>query len=176
MRAAQAQLASPRTTSLEAYFKHIIAKAGILVAAVAYAGARTHTDNAEVLQGMHNFGLNLGILMQLNDDLRDLSTSSIVNDLHAGYYSLPVLQALTQTEHPHQVRLQHLLADESLTTEEVTEIVNILVDMGSFSFANAMARVYRQKALQCLDSFPAENVVYLKDFLECFHEIDTKSA
>jgi len=176
MQGAQAQLVSSRATSLETYFKHIVAKAGLTIAAVAYAGARTHTDNAESLQLMYDFGLNLGILMQLNDDLRDLSTSSVVNDLLSGYYSLPVLQALTQMDHPHHARLLKLLAAKPLTTPTVTEIMNILVDMGAFSFANAMAHVYQQKALQCLEPLLPENVVYLKDFLECFLKIESKAV
>ena len=173
MQGARGQLLAPQTTSLETYFKHLIAKAGITIAAVAYSGARTHTDNAETLQFIYEFGLNLGILMQLNDDLRDLSTSSVMNDLKTGYYSLPVLQALTQTSHLHHARLSRLLAADSLTPPMITEIVNILVDMGAFSLAISMARVYQKKALQCLEPFSQENIVYLQDFLECFLKIES---
>jgi geranylgeranyl pyrophosphate synthase len=114
--------------------------------------------------------------MQLNDDLRDLSTGSVVNDLKTGYYSLPVLQALTQTNHVHHAHLSQLLAAEPLSDPIITEIVDILAEMGAFSLALSMAHVYRQKALQCLQSFPPENVVYLQDFLERFLKIETQQV
>ena len=176
MQGARGQLMVPQTTSLEAYFKQLVAKAGVTIAAVAYAGARIHTDNDESLQLIYDFGLNLGILMQLNDDLRDLSTGSVVNDLKTGYYSLPVLQALTQTNHVHHAHLSQLLAAEPLSDPIITEIVDILAEMGAFSLALSMAHVYRQKALQCLQSFPPENVVYLQDFLERFLKIETQQV
>ena len=176
MQGVRGQFIAPRTTSLELYFRHLAAKAGITIAAVAYAGARTHTDNAETLQLIFDFGLNLGLLMQLNDDLRDLSTNSVANDLKRGYYSLPVLQALTQTEHSYYARLSQLLAAAAPTEAIITEIVAILVDMGAFSLATSMARVYQKKALDCLEPFPAGNIIYLKDFLERFLKIESEQV
>ena len=69
--AARGQAKPMQDDTLTTYFNHVISKAGLMVATYCYAGARLHTNSTEQLQTIYDFGLTLGTLMQLNDDIRD---------------------------------------------------------------------------------------------------------
>ncbi|MEW5985025.1 MAG: polyprenyl synthetase family protein [Chloroflexota bacterium] len=157
--------------SLDEYFKHTLAKSGLVFAAVAYAGARSQTDEPSLLQAMYDFGLALGMLIQIRDDCRDLLPEQAASDLARATYTLPVLYGLSQQEHRLRPRLVTLL--DTANDDHTLEIGRILTDMGALAYSLAVAKVYEQKALSALSVFPVERTVHLITYVSHFLAFQT---
>ena len=160
--AARGQAYSQNVCSSDGYFRQAVAKSGLVFAAVARAGARLATDNERAINQMHDFGLALGMLIQLKDDCRDLHAPDLVSDVSTGTYSLPVLYGLAQTDSPHYSTLQAQLAQQA---PDVTAVYQILGAMGAVSHTLALAHAYQQKALAALAAFPAAQTFHLSTYV-----------
>lgn len=99
--AAQAQATEHQAESINDYFQNLMRKASILFAVGAQAGVRLHTADPQLQNIFREFGLAIGALTQIQDDLRDILPQNQANDLLAYRYTLPVLHGLSQTTHPN---------------------------------------------------------------------------
>lgn len=160
--AAQQQAAErPHTTA--AYFRQIAAKSGMIYATVTWSGARFAGAPSETVAALEEYGLAVGMLLQLRDDCWDFGVES-VGDLQAGRVTLPLLHALSRTDHPRHGQLQTLWETVHRSPAETREIGVILQEMDAFRFAVAMARVYEQKALAALKPLPIEHTAPLYSY------------
>jgi geranylgeranyl diphosphate synthase type I len=130
--------------TLERYLANIAAKTGIVFATGAWTGARTAKNGASelALQALHDYGMNLGMAIQIADDCADLQEG----DLSRQHFTLPVVYALNQIDHPRHPQLISLL--EKGAGQE----------MGALEWAVNVASLYRAKALAALEPLPRENV------------------
>ncbi len=168
-RAVRGQVEQERMGSLVQYFSQTAAKSGLIYANVARAGARLTTDDSKVLQEIYDYGLALGMIIQLKDDYRDIQSINQISDLNTSAYTLPVLYALSKKEHPCYPELPaHLHSKTEFTPAEVMAIHQLLTEMGAFSYTFMMARGYEQKALTALSSFPAAHVTHLTTYVSSF--------
>jgi geranylgeranyl pyrophosphate synthase len=165
--AAREQAATLAVSELPAYFRHVVGKSGLIYATVAWSGVRVHTEDQKALEAMRQYGLSLGMLLQLRDDYRDLHNGQLRSDLAVNPYTLPVLYALTRQEHPRQVELASLLKRPA-TPDVIADILGILDDLDAFSYCLAMMKAYEQKALDALQTFPAERVAPLEAYVSSF--------
>lgn len=164
--AVRGQVAQEGIGSLEQYFSQTAAKSGLIYAQVAKAGALLATDDSRVLKRIYDYGLALGMIIQLKDDYRDIQSIHQKSDLNTGAYTLPVLYALSQKEHPCYPELQAQLNGKSEFSEiEIDTIHHILTEMGAFTYTFMMAKGYEQKALAALSSFPATHVTHLTGYV-----------
>lgn len=94
-------------TTIERYLANIAAKTGIVYATAAWAGARTAEEYAlePTLRAMYDFGMNLGMAIQIADDCTDLRDT----DLSRQHFTLPVVFALNKVDHPLHPPLVSLL-------------------------------------------------------------------
>lgn len=156
-----------REPSLASYLSQLVAKSGLVFAAVTRAGASLCASTPHLLQSMYEYGLAVGVLVQIRDDCRDLSSSHAVSDLATGNHTLPVLYALSLQEHQSHPQLVSLLRRprDSWTAYEVEEVCQILAGMGAFAYAIAVARVYEQKALAALQTLPTHETAHLRTYV-----------
>lgn len=80
--------------SLEAYWRIAAAKSGAFFALACRAGARLATDDEDRLAGFDQFGLNIGLMVQVLDDLgdyKDLSRPDRAVDPNSLARSLPAI-------------------------------------------------------------------------------------
>jgi geranylgeranyl diphosphate synthase type I len=168
--AAREQANAVTCPELPAYFRHIVGKSGLIYATVAWSGVRVHSQARDALEAMHQYGMSVGVLIQLLDDCRDLHNGYLDSDLDTNPYTLPVLYALSQEEEPGRQRLAALLQAPKKTPESIAEICAILEDADAFSYCVAMMKVYEQKAVHALQGFRPERraplVDYATDFLK----------
>ncbi len=166
--AAQAQGQESNWDAPALYFRNTIAKSGLVFAAVARAGARLGSRRTASLQRIYDYGLALGTLIQIRDDCFDVTSPRALSDLAARVYTLPVIYALSQSDHPRHARLTELLdpTDPSSAPDEkaIQEVSEILSEMGSLSYSFAVAKVYEQKALSALEAFPPRDVIHLQTY------------
>jgi geranylgeranyl diphosphate synthase type I len=69
-------------------------KTGSVYALACRAGSRLVTDDDEALEQWGEFGLQLGVLVQIADDLQDIDPGSGANDLGSGQWNLAVAFAM----------------------------------------------------------------------------------
>jgi hypothetical protein len=147
-----------QSVTVERYFAHIAAKTGLVFATAAWAGARAAESDAtdSSIDGLYNFGMNLGMAIQIADDCADLTTS----DLHRRHFTLPIVFALSQENHPRHPSLVSLL-ENGAHQRWVEDVSDLLAEMGAIEWSLRVASVYRAKALAALEPLPQEKVAAL---------------
>jgi len=138
--------------SVEAYFETIAAKTGVVFATAAWAGGRAATDDADILNVLHGYGLHVCMMTQILDDCVDLKT-----DLMNQVWTLPLIYGLSQTADPRYERLNELINQQYSTEEWADTVVNTLTQMGALSWCYQLGEVHRQYAVDAIASLPSCN-------------------
>jgi geranylgeranyl pyrophosphate synthase len=147
----------------EQYFAHIAAKTGIVFATGAWAGARVAEPAASAIttNALYDFGLNLGMAIQIADDCEDLG----ISDLQHRHFTLPVIFALGQEGHPQHPKLKSLLEYQP-GENWAKDTVGLLTEMGAIEWSLHVASAYRAKAMVALEPLPQDSVAALIAFIE----------
>lgn len=127
-------------------YRQAAAKSGPLGSLIARLGARTATDNAEIVALFGQFGRRLGVRSQLLNDARDSAPGSlkIKADVRAGASTVPLAFA-NSTGAPAGMR------GGELATWEVLERERIATEGGQTA-AHALAEAERLGAVRALDA------------------------
>lgn len=170
MQAARAQAYEPlrdlSEMALEAYFDHIIATTGEVFAAGAWVGGRLCEADESILHALRTFGYNYGLQVAILDDCQDVQSPDGQgdSDLVKGHFRLPLLYAVSQSEHPVQPYLLNLLQNP-LSSTKAMEVVGILEEMAAIDWSLRAATVFREKAIAALSGVPeparSELLVYV---------------
>lgn len=121
-------------------------RSGAFFAAACWAGARLATDEAAQLVGFKKFGRELGVLIQIGDDLRELwPQANQGSDLAAGHrWTLPVAYAMTVLPDSQRAHLKTLLKEAPTSPASEKTARQIILDSGAMLYL-AIA-VERRKA------------------------------
>ena len=138
--------------SVEAYFETIAAKTGVVFATGAWAGGRTATVDADILNALHTYGLHVGMMTQILDDCVDLKT-----DLCNEVWTLPLIYGLSQTADPLHERLTQLTAQQSPIEAWADEVASTLTQMNALSWSRQVAEGHRQEAVRAIAPLPFHN-------------------
>lgn len=131
------------------YFRSIAGKAAAIIATGIWLGGRLTTDDAQTLAVLKEFGLALGMSIQIADDCLDLA-----EDLMNGTFTLPVIEGLVLVDHPDYPVLQRLLTYQPITDATAQEIIRILEGMGALTRCNRIIRAYQTQAAAAFTLFP----------------------
>lgn len=148
--------------SVESYFSSMMSRTAVAFATAVWSGGKLANVEPDILEKLYQYGLAVGIAIQIEDDCEDV----IQSDLLAGIYTLPIIYALSQTDHHHHSDLvQHLSAVDSLSPSQINHIAEILTDMKAFEWSKQMATIQRVKAVDTLTTIPGDfDTNYLRDF------------
>ena len=174
--AAHAQATEHQIATINDYFQNLIKKASVLFSVGAQTGARFYTTDVALRNAFHEFGMAVGTLIQIRDDIRDISPQNKANDLLAYRHALPVLHGLSQVSHPGYPQLAHLVQEKKqLGEEQLTSIYQILIEMGSLDFCASIMHVYQQKAVNALSVLKAQNSIHLINYVSSLYSPVSKS-
>ena len=151
-------------TDLESYFRRVFAISGHLFGIVARAGAMVGSSDAKAWQAAYDYGLALGVLIQIGDDGSDFLTPE--GDLTGGRMTLPLLYLHEQRAHPQYPCLLELLCDKTLQGRRPEELRTIAAAMGAFDYIGRMAVLYRHKALAALAEMPSASSIHLLRYID----------
>lgn len=163
---------SRELVSKEEYIRMIALKTAVLIAASLGMGALSAGSPEDHANRLYQFGLNLGIAFQLQDDLLDsygdqeTFGKKIGNDILTNKKTFLMITAHEKASPEDAIRLRKLYgtkpADPKKKIEEVMEIFNRC--MVKEETEKAVNHYYKQ-ALSELDSlgFPAEKTMVLRD-------------
>ncbi len=155
-------------SSLEAYFECIQAKSGTFFALATLSGAVSAASAPDVAERYYKFGYNLGIIVQLLNDLVGFYTEEERCDLADGKRTLPIL--FVEENAPPQVRaaLRLLLPEAPRSQTARQQIRDIVREQGGDAYV--FAEITRHQALASESLLPGDDPAglleaYLDKFL-----------
>jgi octaprenyl-diphosphate synthase len=145
------------------YFKIIISKTAALISACTATGARSVTDDSDIIQLMKDFGENIGIAFQIRDDLLDYETNGLTgkmmgNDIKERKITLPLIYALENASNSRKRHVLSIVKDRKKSKEEIKEVIEFVTSSGGPEYAENKMNQYRDKALAILDSYPESEI------------------
>ena len=159
------QLQKSRKLNLkeEDYFKIIRSKTAALLSACTACGARSVSEDSEIIQMMKDFGENIGIAFQIRDDLLDyegtgLTGKAAANDIRERKITLPLIHALEQTSYLKKKHILSIVKNRKKTKAAINEVISFVSENGGMEYAELKMNQYRDKALAILDSYPDSEI------------------
>ena len=148
-------------TTPEDYYEIVTGKtagpfAGACECAAIIAGA-----NAEKIEALRAFGVELGIAFQLVDDLLDLTGDERMGkprgtDVHEGKMTLPIIHALTLLHGDERRQLADILNE--FRDDRYDELTALLEQSDSFGYCRLLIHNHLERALEHLTQFAASEV------------------
>jgi octaprenyl-diphosphate synthase len=167
----QLQKARKLNIKEEDYYKIIISKTAALLAACTACGAKSVSEDPDVIQLMKDLGENIGIAFQIRDDILDykgtgLTGKTVGNDIKEKKITLPLIHALEQSSNSKKRHILNIVKNKKKSRAEINEVIRFVTDYGGLEYAELKMNQYRDKALAILDSYPDSEVKEsFKDFV-----------
>ena len=133
----------------ETYLKSVAGKASALIATGLWLGGRFAGKDDAHLQAIRDFGLALGMIIQLSDDCIDIK-----EDLRKGIFTLPILDGLAMENHPDHVSLVQMIAGSQVSEQQVNRATTLLEKMGTLETSQRLIRAYQVQATAFFDILP----------------------
>tara|TARA_B100001248_G_scaffold44972_1_gene28645 strand:- start:700 stop:1671 length:972 start_codon:yes stop_codon:yes gene_type:complete len=109
-------------------------------------------------KSVNDFGLFLGIIFQIKDDLFDYSKKRIGKptkyELKNQKITLPLIHSIKKDSHGERRLIKSILKRKKLTIKEKNKIYQFIKDNNGFDYAENVMLDYKIKALKILESFP----------------------
>ena len=159
----QLQKARKLNIKEEDYYKIIISKTAALLSACTACGAKSVSEDAEVIQLMKDFGENIGIAFQIRDDILDyegtgLTGKTVGNDIKEKKITLPLIYSLEQSPNSKKRHILSIVRNKKKTKAEITEVIEFVSEYGGMQYAELRMNQFRDKALAILDSYADSEV------------------
>jgi len=159
----QLQKARKLNIKEEDYFKIINSKTAALLSACTACGAKSVTDDPEIIQLMKDFGENIGIAFQIKDDILDyvgngLTGKTVGNDIKEKKITLPLIHALEQSSDSKRRHILGIVKNKKKSKEEIAEVIRFVSDYSGIEYAVIKMNQFRDKSLAILDSYPDSEV------------------
>ena len=109
-------------------------------------------------KSVENFGLYLGIIFQIKDDLFDYSKKRIgkptKNDLKSQKITLPLIYSIKMASKVDTRSIKSILKRKKLSKEDKRVINHFVKKHNGFEYAKNVMLEYKNKALKILETFP----------------------
>ncbi len=159
----QLQKARKMNLKEEDYFKIIMSKTAALISACTACGARSVSEDIDIINNMKELGENIGIAFQIRDDILDyegtgLTGKKVGNDIKEKKITLPLIHALEEAPASKKKHILGIVKKQKKTKQEISEVISFVSDYGGIDYANIKMEQYRDKALSIIDSYPGSAV------------------
>jgi octaprenyl-diphosphate synthase len=147
----------------EDYYKIIISKTAALISACTATGARSVTEDPDIIQLMKDLGENIGIAFQIKDDILDYEANgftgkTVGNDIKERKITLPLINSLELASMLQKRHILSIVRNKKKTKSEINEVIDFVRSSGGLEYAELKMNQYRDKALAILDSYPDSEV------------------
>jgi geranylgeranyl diphosphate synthase type I len=153
-----------RSVSLDDYLWMIRGKTAALLACACQVGALVATDNSEIIRAMHQFGYNLGMAFQIEDDILGIWGDPQITGKPAGddisnrKKTLPVIYVWERGLVPDAEEslrgaadfLQGIYESERVSAEELRHATDVLQSVGAKDYCADTSKEYTLQALAAL--------------------------
>ena len=142
----------------EDYLNMISKKTAAMFETCGQVGAMCSSSTPDEIDLMTRWGYNLGMCFQLMDDLIDVISDSKTigkpagSDIARGKRTLMIIHAMAQKDSPAKDTLLAILGKGgSVSSDEITDAIVALNELGSIEYARAKAMEYHKMAHECLE-------------------------
>ena len=112
----------------------------------------------EKTKNVENFGLYLGIIFQIKDDLFDYSKKRIgkptKDDLESQKITLPLIYSIKNASQVDRRSIRSILKRKKLSNQDKKLINKFVEENNGFKYAENVMLEYKNKALKILETFP----------------------
>ncbi|MEM3018899.1 MAG: polyprenyl synthetase family protein, partial [Candidatus Bathyarchaeia archaeon] len=139
-----------------------------LARASAEVGALAGGGMPSEVQGLAKFGEEAGMAFQIVDDILGLTADEkelgkpVGSDIREGKKTLIIIHAFSKASPVLKARITRMLGNRRATKEEIRQIIEELMVLGSIEYAYQKSIEYSERAKSYLKSFPDKPA---KDFL-----------
>lgn len=162
---------SSNSFSEDVYFRVIQNKTADLFAACGQVAALSQNADKEILERYRKFGLLLGLVFQIKDDIFDYLNNVEIgkptaNDMREGKLTLPALYALNNSEDEEMKKLALRIRSLNATDEEIHLFIAWVIELGGIAYAEKKMEEICKDALSLIqDVQDAEIFHALSSFL-----------
>jgi competence protein ComQ len=136
------------------YLEMVARKSGTLAACGCRAGALLAGSHEQTLTAYSRFGCNLGIALQIANDVRGAVTRDPARgDLRAGKPTLPLIYALNHAPKAERAALAEIVGlarRGMLEPTDLEQAYNLLRKIGALEYTTVFIDLYWEHALTCL--------------------------
>lgn len=117
----------------------------------------------EQIEGMRQYGLNIGMSFQIYDDLLDIIGNERkmgkprLSDLRQGKRTIIVVHAFKHAKGDDLECLREILGNRNASSEDLERVVAVLDRVGSLNYARQLTQRYAEEAKTYLDCLPRSN-------------------
>ena len=148
---------------IDAYLKMIELKTAVLIAGGLKMGALIGGANMEDANELYEFGRNIGIAFQLQDDILDSFGDpkkfgkKVGGDITQNKKTILLLKSIEQAEGQDQVKLQEALAQSDNPTQKIEKVTAIYTKLKVKEQASELMESYLEKAFIHLNRVKVED-------------------
>ena len=147
----------------DAYFEVIHKKTAALLSACTEAGAQSGGATPEQLEQMRQFGVYLGLIFQIKDDLFDYQPHSITgkptgNDIKEKKFTLPLIYALEQASRTEKKQILNLINSSAPDSQKLKVITRFVSDKGGLDHCHVTMNELAQKAIAIIDGLSSGEI------------------
>ncbi len=140
------------------YYKIIQKKTATLIAACCALGAKSVTDDAEIVSKMRLFGELVGMAFQIKDDLFDYTDDAIGKptgiDIKEQKMTLPLIHVLNNCTSKEKSWLINSIKNHNKDKKRVKEVIAFVKTNNGLAYAEEKMAEFVTKALEILNQFP----------------------
>lgn len=148
-------------TTEEEYYEIIGNKTAVLFAVACEIGAILSGISSNKRDALRDFGYNLGMAFQLQDDVLDYTShdkilgKQVGTDLKEGKVTLPLIHMLRQVKENEKKSVERILDKSNVTVKDFEKIRNLIDKYGGIAYTMDTTRRFTEKAKKGLDVFGA---------------------
>lgn len=168
---------APLEVARAQYWRKIGAKTASLFAVACQAGIAVAGGSDAEIAALGRFGHGLGVAFQIVDDVLDFTGDQrqlgkpAGNDLREGTFTLPLLYAINEANHP---LLRRFATTPQVDAAELPQLVAAVIDVGGTARAMKDAYTIAEQAGHELDRFPGS--IAHDACIEILHFVLTRQA
>lgn len=150
--------------SEDVYYQIIKNKTAALFEACAKIGAISVEADEKEIEAAAAFGLNLGIMFQIRDDIFDYYDSKEIgkptgNDMAEGKLTLPIIYALNSSKNDSMLELARKVKAGTIVTDEIAVLVDFAKRSGGIEYAEQSMEKYRRLCQEYIRGHVADNAI-----------------
>ncbi|MDZ4838845.1 MAG: polyprenyl synthetase family protein [Bacteroidota bacterium] len=139
------------------YYDIITKKTASLLASCCAMGARSVTNDEEIVEKFRKFGENLGIAFQIKDDLFDFGEFNSGKpsgvDLKEKKLTLPIIYSLRSTDKSTKKKILGKIRNFDKSKNDLNEVIDFIKGNGGIDYSLNRMEYYKTAASDILETF-----------------------
>ncbi len=168
----ETDMVNQKDLTISDYIRMISLKTGALLEKSILIGATYAKVNEKILKNLSIYGINLGIIFQIIDDIlgtfgdEKVTGKPIDGDIREGKKTCLLIDALNKLEDREKIKLEELIEKPDMTNKDVQSVKDLFLKADVIKSCKALANSYFQEARLSLNRLKSETKQSEMEFYE----------